>query len=68
MYVPDNYDFYLTREAEEERWLESRPKCEKCGEPIQEDDLFDIDGVIYCEECMHDLFKKKTENYVRGCM
>ena len=50
-YIPDNYDLYVEHEAEQERWLASRPKCDKCGEPIQDDYAFDIEGDILCYEC-----------------
>lgn len=65
MYVPDNYDMFRQREAEEERWLKGRPQCENCREPIQDEVLFDIDGKLYCEECMNDLFRRNTEDYER---
>ena len=65
MYVPDNYDAYERHEAEQEAWLKKRPICEKCGEPIQDDYLFDVDGDLYCEDCMKDLYRKDAENYER---
>ena len=53
------------REAEYE---ESLPTCDCCGEPIQDEDLYDFDGVLICEECVLDYvrenFRKKTENYM----
>ena len=36
------------REAE----LAKLPKCCECGEPIQTDCYFEIDGDLYCEDCM----------------
>lgn len=65
MYVPDNYDAYNRHEAEQEAWLEKRPICECCGEPIQDDYLYDVDGVIYCEDCMRESFRQSSENYER---
>lgn len=51
------------REAEEQRWLDSLPKCCDCGEPIQDDYLYDICGDIYCEECIRN-FREYTEGYI----
>ncbi len=62
-FVPDNYDAFRYHEAEQETWLHKRPKCKICKEHIQDDYLFDVDGVIYCEECMKDLYRKDAENY-----
>lgn len=45
--------------------LNQLPKCVDCGEPIQDDDLFDIDGDLYCEECMKANFKKSVEDYIK---
>lgn len=35
----------------EDRWLDSRPKCDICGDPIQDEFYYDIDGDKYCEKC-----------------
>ena len=51
------------REAEEQRWLDSLPKCCECGEPIQDEYLYNFHGDYYCEECMND-FKECTENHI----
>jgi hypothetical protein len=47
----DNHDFYLADERQREKWLKSRPLCVACGQPIQEDIYFDLDGGKHCEEC-----------------
>jgi formylmethanofuran dehydrogenase subunit E len=63
MYVPDNYDAFRRHDAETEEWLSKRPICEYCDEPIQDEFLYDIDGTLYCEECMKELFRRDSENY-----
>ena len=63
-YIPDYNDLYDAHEAEEERWLEKRPKCECCGEPIYEDTFYDINGEYLCEECMKDRYLVSTDNYI----
>lgn len=65
MRVPDNYDAFCRHEADAEAWLSKRPICEHCGEHIQDEFLYDINGVLYCEECAKDLFLKDADNYER---
>lgn len=65
MYVPDNYDAFERHQAEQEAWLESRPICIECKEPIQDDFLYDINGDLYCEKCMKNEFRQSTDNYER---
>lgn len=65
MYVLDNYDAYRDHEARQEAELKRLPKCEHCGERIQDDFLYEIDGGLYCESCMNDLFRHSTEDYER---
>ena len=49
------------REAEEHRWLAIRPRCSECGDPIQDEKLYNINGDLYCEECIEN-FKEDTED------
>ena len=51
-------------EADQEEQLDKLPKCDICGEPIQDDYLYDIYGDIFCEECLNDKFRKNTEDYI----
>ena len=44
--------------------LKQMPHCINCGEPIQDDHLFNIDGDLFCEECMVENFRRSTEDYV----
>lgn len=34
-------------------WLESRPKCIDCGEPIQNDYAYNREAGYVCQDCMH---------------
>ena len=36
------------------RWLVKRPICDKCGEHIQDEYYYDIDGEKVCEYCAQD--------------
>ena len=65
MNVPDNYDAFVQHQAEQDAWLDKCPICEHCDKPIQDDYLYDVDGNIYCEKCMKELFRKDTEDYER---
>ena len=44
-------DFALWSDDQEE-WLNNRPECSECGQHIQDDYLYRIDGNIYCQNCI----------------
>ena len=52
-------------DAKQQEALKQLPTCTNCGEPIQDDYLFDVDGELFCEECMKVNFKKSVENYIK---
>ena len=66
MRIPDNYDMYEHREIDLERRLARLPICEgyKCGKRIQDEDYYDVDGEILCEECMKRKYRRKTEDLI----
>lgn len=64
--VPDNYDLFLQHSEEEEEELRRLPICVCCGESIQDEHLYDIDGDIYCESCMKSEFRKSVTDYIKG--
>lgn len=41
-----NYEEYQSK------WLDSRPRCCNCGEPIQDEDMYIIYGEKYCPRCI----------------
>ena len=61
--IPDPLDLFEQHEWEKEKWLKTLPCCDYCGEPIQDDDLFDINGDLFHIECAENEFKKPTRNY-----
>lgn len=61
--MPDNYSQWLAHEAYQDKLLVRLPVCRCCGEPIQDDHYFYIDGVIYCEDCLNDNFRRHIEDY-----
>ena len=44
----------IAKEREEERWLKSRPVCAWCGEPIQDEYCYEINGDLVCGRCIED--------------
>ena len=59
-----DFDVYMAdqRDIDEQKWLESRPICSVCGEHIQEDECYKVDGELICEDCMSDM-RVYTEDY-----
>ena len=50
-------------EREKEEWLRSRPICDQCGEPIQEDFYMEPEpGAILCEDCFRQYAR---DNFLR---
>ena len=39
---------------EQERWLESRPTCSECGEPIITETAYRFNDELICEDCMYE--------------
>jgi formylmethanofuran dehydrogenase subunit E len=39
-------------DAKKQKEVEALPKCDECGEHIQEECYYDIEGNVYCEECI----------------
>ena len=53
----DNYDAWLEHDYEQESWLEKLPKCDECGQPIQDEHCFNINGNYICEECLNERYR-----------
>ena len=61
----DRVDMYLRdEESNYEKYLRALPECCECGDKIEDDELVDIDGDLYCIECARKLFVQPTENYM----
>lgn len=54
-------DVFERREQRNAERLKERPVCHACGEHIQGDYRYRIDGVVYCEDCMRDIFEEYNE-------
>lgn len=64
MILPDYNDLYDEYDRRQARELEKLPKCEYCGEPIQDDYCYDIQEGVICEDCLIHHFRKRTEDYI----
>lgn len=51
-------------EAEQERELNKRPKCYECGEPIQDEECFEINDCLICPSCLNENHRKFTDDYI----
>lgn len=52
------------RDEEEYEYLQTLPKCIYCDLPIQEEDCYEIDGELVCEECLVEHHRRKTNDYI----
>jgi formylmethanofuran dehydrogenase subunit E len=52
MNIPDNYDQWLSHEAQQERRLAELPVCADCDNHIQTESAYYINGEWICESCI----------------
>lgn len=62
--MPDTYDLWEIYDNERERELEKYPLCDCCREPITDEHLYYIGDLLYCESCMNEEFRKRTEDFM----
>ena len=62
MNLSDNYDLWLSHEAEQEQSLSKRPVCSECDNHIQDEQAFYINGEWICEKCM-DTYRKWVDDF-----
>lgn len=60
MNIPDNYDLWVQHQAKQDKWLSERLVCDYCGQPIQDDFYFEINGDFVCETCLDRFFRKEV--------
>lgn len=56
--IPDSYELFRRHDDEAEAILDGLPVCCCCGNHIQDDHYYDVDGEIYCGDCMEDTFRR----------
>lgn len=57
----DAYDMWKYRERSQRRKLDTLPTCDRCGEPIQDDYLWRVDGLVLCEDCAANMYRFSVE-------
>lgn len=62
------YDLWEAHDREQYKWEQSRPVCDVCGEHIQDEYLFEIDGNYVCEECLVDYMKEHYQKATEDCV
>ena len=63
-YIPDYYDKWSEYSRQQEEALEKLPECCECGEPIQTEECYEINGELICPECLEENHRKRTEDLV----
>lgn len=56
-------DDFSRWEAQREKQLAKLPKCYECGEPIQDDECYEINDELICPKCLEDNHRKFTDDY-----
>ena len=51
-------------DLEQERRRARHPYCDDCGERIDDEHYFDVDGDILCEECLKDRYQRFCADYM----
>lgn len=61
-YRTDNpYKDFERHDREQQEWLDSRPVCDGCFNPIQDDFYYDIYDQKICEDCLKQYFRRSVE-------
>ena len=56
-----DFDLY---EAEQEKKMKKLPKCYECGEPIQDEECYEINDELICPKCLIENHRKFTDDYI----
>ena len=60
-YSDDPIRDFERHDREQAKWLEKLPVCDYCGEPIQDDHYYLINGDNVCKDCLETEFRKDVE-------
>ena len=63
-YTDDPVADFAKHDHEQEEWLQSRPICEHCGKPIQDERLMKINGECYHMKCAEKVFGEDTDDFI----
>lgn len=50
---------------EQEREMEKLPVCSECDNPIQTSKCYQIEGKLFCPQCVVDNFQRDTADYIK---
>lgn len=62
-YTDDPIQDFLNHDARQQAYLDKLPKCENCGQPIQNEHYYVINDENICPECLEKHFKVANEEY-----
>lgn len=57
----DAYDVWKFQEKRAQRLLGKLPKCDRCGDTLQDGYLWRIDGLCLCDDCACQMYRFSTE-------
>ena len=62
----DPLDDFDRLDREQAMYEERLPVCDECHNRITENDYYDVDGEILCEDCMKERYRRSTEDYANA--
>lgn len=62
MWTDDPVRDAIRHDREQQRKLDRLPKCDICGEPIQDTHYYLIDGEAVCPDCLNDNYRIEIED------
>ena len=64
MWTNDPLADFARHEAQQQKKLDKLPHCSECGEPIQDEYLYEFCGDLMCQECLESQYKKPVEDFI----
>lgn len=55
----------VRRDRAYEKWLKTRPICDYCENPIEDEEAYTIDGKTICEGCIEEYLEEYHRLYIR---
>ena len=65
LYTDDPVRDFEAYDRQQQNVLDKYPVCEECGNPITDEDCYEVEDSLICEQCLKDNHKKKTDNYIK---
>lgn len=61
MFTDDPIQDFLRYDREQQRKLDKLPKCDICGEPLQDGYYYLINGEALCHDCLDNNYREEVE-------